>query len=163
MANTSYTYSFQNGKTREGLIAAVEDFLSTDENMETQLISDDAGYKVLQARAKGGKLKQFVGMDKAIMVQFVSISSNEIRMEIGEAKWVDKGAVMAVSMFVLWPLAVTSGIGMYQQGRLPEKIKDAADGYMGIGSTAYGLQKKPLINESTATKLAYAAQKIFKV
>lgn len=34
---------------------------------------------------------------------------------------------------------------------------------MGIGSKAYGSQKKPLINESTATKLAYAAQKIFKV
>ncbi|MDE5696719.1 MAG: hypothetical protein K2I96_04785 [Lachnospiraceae bacterium] len=160
MANTSYTYALQYGKTREGLIAAVENYLSSTENMETQLITDEAGYKVLQARAKGGKLKQFIGMDKAIMVRFVSKASNEIRMEIGESKWVDKGAVMAVSMFVLWPLAVTSGIGIYQQSKLPEKIKNAADEYIGIDNSS---QKKEYINEATATKLSYAAQKIFRV
>lgn len=68
-------------------------------------------------------------MDKAITIRFIKESSDMLRMEIGEAKWVDKGGIMLLSMFVLWPLTITSGIGMYKQGTLPGKIRDVADKY----------------------------------
>lgn len=72
--------------------------------METQRIAgESADYIVLQARTAGGKWKQIIGMDKAITVRFIKQSFHLVCMEIGEAKWADKGAAMAVSMFVLWP------------------------------------------------------------
>ena len=164
MANQSCTYEFKEGKNLNGLISAVDRYLSNIENMETQRVTDENnGYTILQARAKGGKWKQIVGMDKAITIRFIKKSYASVCMEIGEAKWADKGTVMAVSMFVLWPLAVTSGIGMYQQGSLPKKIKNEADKYMGISSnTGESAVKKPLIDESTVTRLGYAASKIFR-
>lgn len=158
MANQSYTYQLSQGRSLNGLISAVNKYLSGTENMETQRVaSENDEYTMLQARVKGGTWKQLVGLDKAVTIRFIKKSYDSVCMEIGEAKWADKGAVMTVSMFVLWPLAVTSGIGMYKQGSLPGKIKDAADSYMGVYSV-----KKPLISESTGTKLAYAFQKLFR-
>ena len=44
-------------------------------------------------------------------------------MEIGAGKWIDKAAVGTVSMLVLWPLAVTAGIGaLAEQMKMPDKI-----------------------------------------
>lgn len=131
MANKSYTYLLSGNKSIEGLISAVDMYLSNTENMETlRMDGGNNSYIVLQARAAGGKWKQIIGMDKAITIRFIKQSSNSVCMEIGEAKWADKGAAMAVSMFVLWPLTITSGIGMYKQGTLPGKIKNAADRYI---------------------------------
>jgi len=120
------------GKSVSGLISAIEVFLSYDENMETQQVSGDhSSYNILQARVRGGKVKQFIGMDKAVTVRFITESPNQVNMEIGETKWVDKGAVMTFSMFLLWPLTITSGIGIYKQQKLLSKIKATADEYMG--------------------------------
>lgn len=164
MANQNYTYKLKDGKNLKGLISAVDTYLSDTENMETQRVAGENNeYTMLQARAKGGKLKQIVGMDKAITIRFIKKSYDSVCMEIGEAKWADKGAAMAVSMFVLWPLAITSGIGMYQQGSLPKKIKNAADKYMGLSSDAgESAVKKPILDESTVTRLGYAASKLFR-
>ncbi len=126
MANHIYTYQISGGRSLYGLVSAVENHLSDEEGMETQRLTDEKGATVLQARAKGGKWKQFIGLDKALAVRFSKVGSNEVRMEVGESKWVDKGVVMTVSMFVLWPLAVTSGVGMYKQAKLPEHVDKAA-------------------------------------
>lgn len=135
MANQSYTYELMAGKSVSGLISAVDTYLSNTEKMETQRVSDEGGgYVALQARVEGGNWKQIVGMDKAITIRFIKESWNSVRMEIGEAKWIDKGGIMLLSMFVLWPLTITSGIGMYKQGSLPGKIRSVADEYTGVTS-----------------------------
>lgn len=99
----------------------VRNYLTNNENMETQVLVNDDGVTIVQARINGGTWKQWLGMDKAISVK-LSAREGILTAEIGEAKWIDKGAMMTISMFVLWPLAVTSGIGMYKQAKLPEKI-----------------------------------------
>ena len=125
-----YTYHITGTATKNGLISSVERMLGLDEKMETQRIEDGSGYCTsIQARAKGGSLKQFVGLDKAITVRFIG-KGDVITVEIGEANWGDKAAVMTTSMFVLWPLALTSGYGMYKQYKLPCKVKAAADRYI---------------------------------
>lgn len=130
MANQSYTYVMKAGKNFFGLVSSVEKYLNGVEKMETQRVKgENSDYVAIQARVRGGAWKQVVGLDKAITIRFIKESSDKIRMEIGEAKWVDKGGIMLLSMFVLWPLAITSGIGTYKQGRLPGKIKEAADAY----------------------------------
>ena len=79
---------------------------------------------------RNGNLKQIVGMDKAIFVRFNPIGERQVQVEITKGKWVDKSIVMAISMVVLWPLTVTSGIGMVQQGKLPGKITTCIESYL---------------------------------
>jgi hypothetical protein len=47
---------------------------------------------------------------------------DDLTVEIGAGQWMDKAAVGAVSLFVLWPLAVTAAIGVWSQMKLPEQI-----------------------------------------
>lgn len=159
MADQIYTYEVKGGRTERGLITAIEENLSLVENMETQVTTDETGCAVLQARVRKGKWKQLIGLDKAITVRFNTKTAGEICMELGEAKWADKGTVMTVSMFVLWPLAITSGIGIYQQKKLPEKIKNVADIYMGA-SNRISEWKKPLVSDATMRSIEKAVIKI---
>jgi hypothetical protein len=51
-------------------------------------------------------------------------SVDMMTVEIGAGKWIDKAAVGTVSMFILWPLAVTAGIGAWEQMKMPDKVFD---------------------------------------
>ncbi|MCL2442387.1 MAG: zinc ribbon domain-containing protein [Treponema sp.] len=116
-------YILPPGKTIKNTSEAVELFLRRDNDMDTQVLN--YGDQItIQARAKGGNWKQFVGLDKVIAVQFIPCGDNMISVNIGESKWTDKAAVAAVSMVVLWPLLVTSGIGMVMQAKLPGEIRN---------------------------------------
>ena len=118
------TYNL-NGRKVEEIAAAVRNFLEVSENMETQCFMTNEGAAVLQAKARGGAIKQFVGLDRAITVRITPVSETHITVDIGEGKWVDKGIALTVSWFVLWPLAVTSGVGLYKQHKLPQNIMNA--------------------------------------
>ena len=124
------TYTLGNGNTMDGMAYAVASFFRNQENMETELVPTENGSTFLQARVRNGNLKQIVGMDKAIFVRFNPVGERQVQIEITKGKWVDKSIVMAISMVVLWPLTVTSGIGMIQQGKLPGKITTCVESYL---------------------------------
>lgn len=67
MADNVYMYSISYGKSINGAVDAVKTYFHS-ENMETQYFLRNECH-IVQARAKSGKLKQFVGMDKAIEVR----------------------------------------------------------------------------------------------
>jgi hypothetical protein len=123
-------YTLKDGKDIQGMTAAVNTFLTYAENMETQVLTLEGGNIIIQARARSGALKQWIGMDKAITVKINKLEGSQVAVDVGSAKWGDKAGAMAVSMLVLWPLAVTSGIGMYQQSKLPDQIKNAIMTYL---------------------------------
>ena len=123
-------YALRDGKNIQGIAAAVNSFLTHSENMETQIINMEGGDVMIQARARGGSWKQWVGMDKAITVKINKLGADQVAVDIGSAKWTDKAGIMALSMFVLWPLTVTSGIGIYKQGKLPGEIKNTIFRYL---------------------------------
>lgn len=120
------TYYLNNKNTRD-ISIIVRNFLEINEKMETQVFATADGSFVVQARSRGGKYKQWIGLDKAITVTITDVNNTYANVEIGSGKWADKGIAMTVSMFVLWPLAVTSSIGMYKQGALPVKINAAIE------------------------------------
>lgn len=116
MANTTITYPVDRHSSEE-LIQHVFNYLVDDQNMETQRIDPSDSFSVVQARVKGAAFKKFVGLDKAVTVHFIK-ASDAVSVNIGEAKWLDKGVVMTISMFLLRPLTVTSGVGIYKQRKL---------------------------------------------
>lgn len=50
----------------------------------------------------------------------------DVEIEVVGGKWLDKAAAMGVSMVVLWPLFVTSSIGMFRQNKLIGRLFDEA-------------------------------------
>ena len=127
MGKNQFSYTLHPGKTIDGAEEVACRYLNYS-NMEIQTFNQSE-YRIIQARVRKGGLKQFVGMDKAIEIRLYQ-SGNQLMVEIGQAKWADKAAVMAVSMFVLWPLTVTSGIGIYQQNKLIKKIRETIEQYI---------------------------------
>ena len=117
------SYILKNGNSLNTIANGVSAFLQTSQNMETQILSSNNGDMIVQGRVVGNKWKRFIGMDKAISVK-MSEMNGILQVEIGEGKWLDKSLIMTISMFVLWPLAITSGFGFYQQAKIPEKIFD---------------------------------------
>ena len=62
-------------------------------------------------------------MDREITVKIDKTTDNESLVEIGKSKWLNRAAAFTVSIFVLWPLAVTSGVSSVKQALLPKEIK----------------------------------------
>lgn len=135
MNTVKYEYSKVAGKNIKNMIFAVESVLKIKENMEVQMLENESTY-ILQARVKNGNVKKFVGMDKAITVKILEFG-NQIIVEVGEQKWIDKCVVLAVSMIVLWPLTITSSIGLYNQKKIVKTIKKTTDNYMESEGTIF--------------------------
>ena len=62
-----------------------------------------------------------MGMSTALNIFFHQVE-NTVNVEIGAGRWIDKATTGAVAYFILWPLAVTAGIGAWQQMKMPERV-----------------------------------------
>ena len=124
------TYLLPFGKTVNGLTASIQLHLSSEKGMETQILQNGNGDFIIQARSRGGKATQWIGIDKAVSVRLETLEQNYVEMEISHGKWAEKSLLMIVSLFTLWPLFFTSLIGMCQQGALPRSISKCAHDYV---------------------------------
>ena len=126
MAN-QYSFPLHEGKTIDGVQEAVCRFLNFSK-MQIQTL-DHGKYRIVQARTPKSGAKKLIGMDKAVEVRIYQ-EAERVHVEIGEAKWADKAAVMMLSMFFLWPLTITSGVGIYQQKQLLNDLRAAIEQYI---------------------------------
>jgi hypothetical protein len=101
------------------LLPALVRWLSA-KNFETQILTTKEGGTLVQIVKRGGWRKA-IGMSTALNVLF-NHKTDVLVVEIGAGRWMDKVGVGVVSVFILWPLAVTSGIGAWNQINMPTKI-----------------------------------------
>jgi serine/threonine protein kinase len=87
-------------------------------NVQDLLTEDGATLIQMEQKSTWRKL---TGMSSALNI-ILDHRDDELIVEIGAGHWMDKAAVGAVSLFVLWPLAVTAAIGAWSQMKLPEQI-----------------------------------------
>ena len=127
---TTKIYTLPEGKTINEMSHVIRDFLMNSESMNVQILTTEAGQYIIQARAQNGKVGQWFGLDKAIQVRLSPCANNVVNVEIGSGEWLKKSLTMATSMVVLWPLAVTSTVGMVKQGKLPGKIDHTIQMYL---------------------------------
>ena len=103
------------------LIAEVTRWLD-GQGFDSQQMSTEVQSVLLQVKKRGG-WRDFVGMSTSLNIVFHQ-ADETLTVEIGAGKWIDKAAVGTVSMFILWPLAVTAGFGAWEQMKMPEKVFD---------------------------------------
>ncbi len=72
---------------------------------------------------KRGDWRKYVGMATALNILFTQ-SGDTLTVEIGSGQWIDKAGAGAVGVFVLPPMAIAAGYGVWEQMKMPDKIFD---------------------------------------
>ncbi|MEW6171493.1 MAG: hypothetical protein AB1510_00275 [Bacillota bacterium] len=94
---------------------------------ETQLLED--GRSVVMQAKKGGTLASVAGMAYALTV-WLRQREDGIEVETGSGRWLDKAAVGAVGWLAFFPLAITAGIGAYNQSKISEELLTFLEHYV---------------------------------
>ena len=110
------------------LIRAAQAWLSA-EGFKCQRLQMEDGGIVIQIE-KGGGWRKVLGMSTAVHIVFHQVE-NTVNVEIGSGRWLDKAASGALSLIILWPLAITAGIGAWQQMKLPGRVFGYLAEYLG--------------------------------
>lgn len=77
--------------------------------------------QVRNAAGASGFFKAVTGLSTCSTLKLV-VKSNDLEVEVLGGKWLDKAVVNLVSWVILWPLFVTSGIGMWRQKKLLDRM-----------------------------------------
>jgi molybdopterin converting factor small subunit len=104
-----------------GVIANVKGWLES-EGFDSQKMSTENQSLLIQIK-KRGEWRDWVGMSTTLNILFQH-SEDILTVKIGAGKWLDKAAAGAVGMLLLAPLAITAGIGAWEQMKMPEKVFD---------------------------------------
>lgn len=128
------TFSLADGHSVAGIARAMDAFLRREEKMNvTRYRCEDGGYLVC-ARACDGRALRWAGLDRSVSASVFSRTDGTAVVEIRGGCWRDKGLALGASLFLLWPLAITAGVGAIRQRCLPGQLLSAVQLY---------LQKKP--------------------
>lgn len=86
--------------------------------------------QVLVQLKRGGDFEAIIGMQAALTLNIQKVSGG-VLATIGQQRWIDKAAVGAVGIIgamVLWPLAVTAGVGALRQASMGNQVLNMVDG-----------------------------------
>jgi hypothetical protein len=111
-----------------GLITSTQSWLS-GEGFKCQKLQTEDGGTLLQIEKVGG-WRKLVGMSTALNIVFHQVE-NTVNVEIGAGRWIDKATTGAAAYFILWPLAVTAGIGAWQQMKMPKRVFERIAKFLG--------------------------------
>lgn len=116
-------HRLKSGTTLYEAACRMNAYLQRYENMKTCVARLSGGGYVLHARVRGGSQRRWIGLDKTVTIILRPSGTGCARVEITGLKWRDKAVVLLVSLFALWQLAVPALWGLYEQMRLPARLK----------------------------------------
>jgi TIR domain len=87
------------------------------QNLEAQAAVDGAR-AVVQCRSKAWARRLGAG---AALTVVLTADGDELAVEIGGGKWMDKVAAAGVAWFIAWPALIPAAMGGYKQAMLPSK------------------------------------------
>jgi len=97
---------------------------------DSQLLQTQEGKTLIQVSKRGG-WRKLIGNSTALNV-LLDHDNTALTVEIGAGRWIDKASVGIISIFILWPLAVTAAIGTWNQIKMPEKVFAYIDQELGL-------------------------------
>ncbi len=69
----------------------------------------------------GSDFEAIIGMQAALTVTLQRFPRGVVAT-VGQQQWIDKAAAGAIGMLLLWPLAVTAGVGVIRQASLESQL-----------------------------------------
>jgi RNA polymerase subunit RPABC4/transcription elongation factor Spt4 len=87
---------------------------------QTQMLPMEDGSLVVQIR-KENTLKTITGTSESISVS-IRPFADDLKVRVGEGKWIDKVGAGVAGWFLLWPLLFTAGYGLYKQSQLVNEV-----------------------------------------
>ena len=121
MANETRIFRIPPNMPVQAVASHVDQYLQTAQGLQVQGASHGEEF-VLQCRQEKDGWKTVTGMRLATTVQMTRTGANTLSVTIGISEWSDKIGAGVAGMLLFWPLAVTAGIGVYKQKKLPEDI-----------------------------------------
>jgi hypothetical protein len=100
--------------------------------------------QILVQLKKGGDFEAIIGMQAALSLTIQRTTGGVLAM-VGQQRWLDKAAVGAVGIValpVLWPLALTAGVGALRQASLSNQVLNMVDGL--VRQQRPGIQAGPI-------------------
>ncbi|MDY7040276.1 MAG: zinc ribbon domain-containing protein, partial [Chloroflexota bacterium] len=122
-------YSAPDVDVRE-LAGVVSDWFQ-NQQFEVQTLESPGGGLVVQARQPEA-WRSIVGMSSALNVTMTRQGENLV-VQMGAAKWVDKAAVSAVTLILFWPALIAPAYGAWKQSQLPKQVFQLIDQYVVTG------------------------------
>lgn len=116
----SRIFQLTNDVTIENIGIGIQGWLREKKQLHAEGMPTNQGYLV-QAKQEDS-WKKFMGMDTAIQIQIFKSGDDQIMVNIGSGKWIDKAGAATVGMIVFAPLAVTAAIGAWNQKKLPDEL-----------------------------------------
>src|SRR3954447_10974163 len=74
----------------------------------------------------GNELEAVIGMQAALTVTLQRYPHGVVAT-VGQQQWIDKAAAGAIGMLLLWPLAITAGVGVIRQAGLESQVFSMLD------------------------------------
>jgi len=112
------------------LASVVSDWFQ-NQKFETQILEAPGGGLVVQARQPEA-WRSILGMSSALNVTMTPQGENLV-VQMGAAKWVDKAAVGAVGVLLFWPALIPAAYGAWKQKQLPNQVFQLIDQYVATG------------------------------
>ena len=140
MSTEKRTYS-TNASTTMACMNALQNYLIQDDFKCQQMPTEDGGI-LLQIEKKGG-WRKLTGNSTALSIIFHQKDENQMEVEIGTGRWLDKAGAGAAGMIIFAPLMITSVVGAVKQSKMSGKIFEYIENYLGSVS-----QGSPLINST---------------
>ncbi|MCB5230900.1 MAG: zinc ribbon domain-containing protein [Candidatus Cloacimonas sp.] len=91
-----------------------------NDRLQTNFIENENEI-VVQGQKSSSFLEKAIGLDKAVTV-ILSIDGEDLIVQIGGAKWMDKAAGATIGLLVFWPTIITAGWGAINQNMLMDKV-----------------------------------------
>lgn len=101
---------------------------------QTQMLPMENNSLVVQIR-KVDALKTLTGTAESISVS-LQVFDEDLKVRVGEGKWIDKVGVGVAGWFLLWPLLFTAGYGLFRQSQLVSEVWAFVEGYIHQGHAA---------------------------
>jgi len=132
----SRIFKLSDGLDLEKVGQAIQNWLREKKQLHAEGMHTNEGYLV-QAKQEDS-WKTIVGMDSAIQVQIFNAGENQIMVNVGSGKWIDKAGAATIGMIAFAPLAVTAAIGAWNQKKLPDELFSNVEQFIMSGGKSGG-------------------------
>lgn len=113
------------------LVQALADWYRA-QKFDVQVLDLPQGGVVIQARQEE-TWRNLLGVSSALNVALRRQGEN-LLVEIGAGKWVDKAIAAGAGLFILWPLLFTAAYGAWQQSKLPQRTFEFIQYFIATGA-----------------------------